>query len=42
MTLIVSIDPKIDLWGTLNYVHRLEHDRNNKNKKNHGNRFISL
>ena len=34
MTLIVSIDLEIDLAGTLNYVYRLEHDRNHKNKTN--------
>ena len=33
MTLIVLIGLEIDLGGTLNYVYRLEHDRNHKNGK---------
>ena len=33
MTLKISIDLEIDLGDALNYAYRLEHDRNNKNKK---------
>ena len=43
MTLIVLIDLEIDLGGTLNYVYRLEHGQNHKNKKkDNQNRSISL